>query len=310
MNRPRILIAGPTASGKSSLAVALAKELNGEIISADSRQCFRGLDAGTAKPDAEQLAAVPHHNISCLDITKSDTAQQFYDRATAKMDDIEARNKQVIVAGGSTLHLQSLLFPFDDLPESNEANLAQLRQEHDRDGIDVLYLRLKEVDPEYIGKMDGKNVQRIYRALDVWMQTGKPFSSFHQQEQEPDLRYRVFLLHRPRKKLHERINLRCDEMLANGLVEEVKELLADGLDPGAQALQSVGYRQVLAHLDGNLSYEQMVKDMKTATRRYAKRQITWFRKWDFATWLPMHELDTESCVERIKQQVAAECEKG
>lgn len=307
----RIMIAGPTASGKSSLAVKLAKWINGEIISVDSRQCYRQINVGTAKPTQEQLRDVPHHNISNLDLSDDDSAMDFHLRAMAGAKEIEERGRTVIFCGGSTLHLQSLVRPLDDMPSSSDENIQQLEATLETDGIDALYDKLKEVDPDYAGKMDDKNPRRIIRALDVWMQTGKPFSYFHNDEpfEQPE-NMSVFATHWPRKMLHQRIEERCDEMLKNGLVEETKELLDSGYSADLQALQTVGYRQAIQFLDGDISREQMEKDFKTATRRYAKRQITWLRRWPFVTWLDCSENSLADLLETIQQQVAADMNKG
>lgn len=307
----RIIIAGPTASGKSSLAVALAQQINGEIISADSRQCYKQINIGTAKPSAQQLQQVPHYNISNLSLAQKDSASDFCDRARDWISDIETRGKTAIIAGGSTLHLQGLMFPLDDMPPSNPENLAHLQSEMDKHGIGPLYEKLKQEDPVYAEKMDGKNYQRIFRALDVWMQTGRPFSSFHSRDgfTQPE-NYTLFELHRPRKELHERINTRCEKMLEGGLIEESRAILESDISQNLQALQTVGYKQVILYLNGDLLYEQMVKDFKTATRRYAKRQITWFRRWPFRHTLhPSAQTETE-LIEIIKQQVAADTQKG
>lgn len=307
----RIMIAGPTCSGKSSLAVSLAKEIGGEIISVDSRQCYRQINVGTAKPSEEELAAVPHYNISNLDLDEEDSAQKFYQRALVWTNEIEQKGKRVIYAGGSTLHLQSLIKPFDEIPSSNQQNLDSLEREMQEKGIDLLFDKLKDVDPEYAQKMDGKNYQRIFRALDVWMQTGKPFSSFHSDNifTKPE-NITVFGLHWPRKVLHQRINKRCDEMIESGLVQETERILDEGFSQNLQALQTVGYKQVIQYLNKEIDYDQMVKDFKTATRRYAKRQITWFRRWPFLEWLDYSNQTEFELIERIKQQVAADSQKG
>lgn len=307
----RIMIAGPTCSGKSSLAVSLAKEIGGEIISVDSRQCYRQINVGTAKPSEEELAAVPHYNISNLDLDEEDSAQKFYQRALVWTNEIEQKGKRVIYAGGSTLHLQSLINPFDEIPSSNQQNLDSLEREMQEKGIDLLFDKLKDVDPEYAQKMDGKNYQRIFRALDVWMQTGKPFSSFHSDNifTKPE-NITVFGLHWPRKVLHQRINKRCDEMIESGLVQETERILDEGFSQNLQALQTVGYKQVIQYLNKEIDYDQMVKDFKTATRRYAKRQITWFRRWPFLEWLDYSNQTEFELIERIKQQVAADSQKG
>ncbi len=309
--KQRIIIAGPTASGKSDLSIALAKHIGGEIISVDSRQCYKLIDIGTAKPTPEQLAEVPHHNISVLDLNEEDNVAGFRKRAEAWANEIESRGNRVIYCGGSTLHLQSLIKPLDDIPSSNADNITRLKQIDKREGIETLYRQLQECDPEYAASMDGMNRQRIYRALDVWIQTGKPFSSFHSNRETtlpPDFHF--FALHHPRKALHVRINRRTERMIEIGLVQETQSILEKGYRPDLQALQTVGYRQVIDYLNGITDHEQMVKDIKTATRRYAKRQITWLRRWSFVHTIDMSITSTEKAVQTIEHQVAAEAQKG
>lgn len=307
----RIIIAGPTASGKSALAVKLAKWINGEIISVDSRQCYRQINIGTAKPSEEQMRDVRHYNISNLDLDEEDSAMDFHSRAMEWAGDIEERGRTVIFCGGSTLHLQSLVRPLDDMPSSNPDNIQKLEAVLEEKGVETLFEKLKEADPEYAKKMDGMNHRRIIRALDVWIQTGKPFSHFHSGKSfEQPKNMSVFALHWPRKMLHQRIEKRCDYMLVNGLVEETKQILEAGYSPELQALQTVGYRQVIQFLNGEISREQMEKDFKTATRRYAKRQITWLRRWPFLTWLDSSKNSEADLLESIQQQVAADVNKG
>jgi len=294
------MIAGPTASGKTGLAIQLAQKMNAEIVSVDSRQCYRLLDIGTAKPTPEELKAVPHHNISVLHPDEEDTVADFKKRADAYTSDILSREKKVIYCGGSTLHLQSLIKPLDDIPPADFKNVKKLQNVADTDGVEVLFEQLKKVDPEYADKMDGLNRQRIIRALDVWQQTGKPFSSFHSDKPaKPPEDMLVFALNWPRPKLHQRISERTDRMFETGFLEEVKKILEMGYHPGLQSLKTVGYRQAIQFLNGEISEDQMVKDIKTATRRYAKRQITWLRRWPFVTWLDMEKLSNEDAVERI-----------
>ena len=305
------MIAGPTASGKSSLAVSLARQIGGEIISVDSRQCYKQIHIGTAKPSQKQLDAVPHYNISNLDLRQEDSAMQFHSRAEKWTAEIEERGNRVIYCGGSTLHLQSLIRPLDDLPASSQKNIEHLEKQLEQNGVEALFAKLQKVDPEYAGGMNGTNHRRIIRALDVWMQTGKPFSYFHSDkpfERPPAMS--VFAMHWPRKMLHQRIEKRCDEMIENGLVEETKSILEKGYSPDLQALRTVGYKQVIQLLQGEIDHEQMVKDFKTATRRYAKRQITWLRRWPFLNCLDRSEKSEEQLIETIQQQVAADMNKG
>lgn len=294
------MIAGPTASGKTSLAIELARRVNGEIISVDSRQCYKRLDIGTAKPKNKEMKEVRHHNISVLDLTDNDSVADFIKRIKRYEREITARGKPIIYCGGSTLHLQSILRPLDDMPDANSDHIQQLNREIESAGIEKVYERLQKVDPEYAKKMDGMNRQRIIRALDVWMQTGNPFSSFHQNKRivlPDDLS--VYVLHHPRKKLHARIASRTVQMLDDGLVEETEGILSDGYSPDLQALNTVGYKEVIAYLKGDLTRGQMIEDIKTSTRRYAKRQITWFRKWDFATWLDADKNTSEEMAKKI-----------
>lgn len=299
-DNPRIMIAGPTASGKSSLAVSLAQEIDGEIISVDSRQCFKRIDIGTAKPSQADLKKIPHYNISVLDLTEEDSVADFKKRSDQYSAEIESKGKTVIYCGGSTLHLKSLIQPLDDIPKADPENIKMLSQEAGEKGLEHLYQKLEEVDPEYAEKMDGLNRQRIIRALDVWHQTGKPFSSFHSDDPVtlPE-GFHLFALHHPRKILHERISTRADQMLEAGLIDETKQLLEEGYSTNLQAFNTVGYKQVIQFLDGEISKEQMVKDMKTATRRYAKRQITWLRRWPFVEWINMHDKTNEEAESQI-----------
>lgn len=298
-NTVRILLLGPTAVGKTDLSIDLAKALDAEIISADSRQCYKYLDIGTAKPTAEELDAVRHYNISIFDPGESDSAADFHERAMEWEKEIRSKEKNILYVGGSTLHLQSIIKPFDDVPESDQKNIEKLERQIVEKGIESLYARLKEVDPDYARKMDGMNTQRIIRALDVWMQTGKPFSSFHSDEDDFELPPDTYLfgLRRNRKNLYGRINRRVERMFENGFLDEVKVLLEKGYAKDDQALNSVGYRDAIQYLNGEKSREQMVRDMKTQTRRYAKRQLTWFRRWDFIHWV---DLDRNSSKEALK----------
>jgi tRNA dimethylallyltransferase len=298
--KKKVMIAGPTASGKTNLAIHLAEQIDAEIISADSRQCYRLLDIGTAKPTEEELNRVRHYNISVLDPDEEDTVADFKKRADQYTDQMLSNGKNVIFCGGSTLHLQSLIKPLDDIPSADHENVEQLQKEAEEKGVESLFKKLKSVDPEYAGKMDGMNRQRIIRALDVWQQTGKPFSSFHSDKpfELPD-DMTVFALHHPRPELHRRISERTEHMLRQGFLNEVKNILEMGYSPDLQSLQTVGYRQAIQYLNGEISNEKMVKDIKTATRRYAKRQITWLRRWPFVHWLDMHKRESDEVLREI-----------
>jgi len=303
----RILLIGPTAVGKTATSLKLAKALNAEIISADSRQCYKYLDIGTAKPTPNDLDQVRHYNISLFKPDHRDSAADFYKRAKRWEEDITSRGKNVMYVGGSTLHLQSIIHPFDDIPDSNEENLQMLEQQADEKGLETLYEKLEEVDPDYASKMDGLNRQRILRALDVWMQTGKPFSSFHTQPDEIELPEHTWVigLRRNRKILYERINRRAELMLKKGLIEEIRNILGMGYNKDIQALKTVGYRQGIDFVQGRISFDTMVKDIKTKTRHYAKRQLTWFRRWNFVEWINVDGKRSNEIAEKIEQYLAA-----
>ncbi|MDR9417690.1 tRNA (adenosine(37)-N6)-dimethylallyltransferase MiaA [Gracilimonas sp.] len=296
----RIIILGPTASGKTELAIQLAEQLNTAIISADSRQCYKHIDIGTAKPSQEDLTRVAHYNISLLELEEEDNAMAFQRRAAKWEKDILQESEHVIYAGGSTLHIQSLIQPFNEMPEADEQNIVQLEIQIKEEGLKSLYQKLEEVDPEYADNMDGMNRQRIIRALDVWMQTGKPFSSFHQQgEIQPDENTMVFGLKWPRPILYDRINRRVDNMIESGLVEELKAILEAGHSKELQSLNTVGYKEIIKYLDGEWTLEKAVEKIKTSTRRYAKRQITWYKRWEFINWLEADKMSAEEMKEKV-----------
>lgn len=296
----RIILLGPTASGKTELSLKLAEKLDTAIISADSRQCYKHIDIGTAKPSPEEMKRVKHYNISLLDLEEDDNAMNFQRRAKVWEQQILEKSDHVLYVGGSTLHIQSLIQPFNEMPEADEDNITKLNERVEREGLESLYNMLKEIDPEYLEKMDGMNRQRIIRALDVWMQTGKPFSSFHQRgEIQPDKNTVVFGLRWPRQKLYERINKRVDQMVEQGLVNEVKSILEAGNSKDLQSLNTVGYQEIIKYLDGEWSLEKAIEKIKTSTRRYSKRQMTWYKRWKFIHWLDADEMSVEDMKEEI-----------
>lgn len=301
----RIILLGPTASGKTELSLLLGEALDTSIISVDSRQCYKHLDIGTAKPTSEELARVPHFNVSNLELDQEDSAIKFYNRSKGWEKEILKTSEHVLYVGGSTLHLTGLIQPFSDIPDSNTDNIELLNKRANEDGVEGLFELLKSVDPDYISKMDGLNRQRIVRALDVWMQTGKPFSSYHQKRTlilpEHTL---VFGIERSREVIYDRVNRRVDMMIEKGLVAELEGILAQGYSKNLQSLQTVGYREVISFLEGEFTKDQMIEKIKVNTRRYAKRQLTWFRKWEFVQWLSASNNSPKELSEIILDQVA------
>lgn len=289
----------------------MAEQLNAEIISSDSRQCYKYMNIGTATPSEDEQGNITHYNLSIIDPATKDSAANFLKRSQEWEKEIMERGNQPLFVGGSTLHVQCLIQPFDDIPDANQQNIDAIEQRIEKVGIEPLYKELLEVDPEYANDMDGMNTQRIVRALDVWEQTGKPFSSFHSNDGPitPSDDTIIFGLKRDRQKLYDRINRRVDQMFEAGFLEEVQSILDMGYTLNDPGLNTVGYKEAIAFLEGEMSREQMMKDMKTQTRRYAKRQLTWFRRWDFIHWLNLDELSTKEAQEKVLHHLAAKSNK-
>jgi len=302
----RIILLGPTAVGKTELSIQIAEELGIPIISVDSRQCYKHLDIGTAKPSAEELSRVQHYNISNLELDETDSVQAFFERAESWEKEILSNQNHSFFVGGSTLHLQSLIRPIDDIPSSDEKNIAEIEQKIAANGLESAYEKLKSVDPDYIKTMDGMNRQRIIRALDVWMQTDRPFSSFHTHNEFtlPENTI-VFGLERDRQNLYERINQRVESMIKLGLIAETQQVLEMGYSKNLQPLNAVGYREIISLLNSEMDLDEAITNIKTQTRRYAKRQLTWFRRWDFINWLQADEKNIEELKENILSHLAA-----
>jgi tRNA dimethylallyltransferase len=302
----RIILLGPTAVGKTELSLQIAEELGVPIISVDSRQCYKHIDIGTAKPSPEELKRVKHYNISNLELDETDSVQAFFERAEVWEKEILSDHDHSFFVGGSTLHLQSLIRPIDDIPSSAEKNIAEIEHKIEANGIESVYEKLKSVDPDYIKTMDGMNRQRIIRALDVWMQTGRPFSSFHTHNEFtlPENTV-VFGLERDRQNLYERINQRVESMIQQGLIAETQQVLEMGYSKNLQPLNAVGYREIISVLNSEMDWNEAIKNIKTQTRRYAKRQLTWFRRWDFIKWLSADEKNIEELKENILSHLAA-----
>jgi tRNA dimethylallyltransferase len=273
---------GPTASGKSALAVELAAALNGEIISVDSALVYRGMDIGTAKPNAEERRGIPHHLIDILDPAEAFSTGQFRDRALQLMDAIIRRGKLPILAGGTMLYFNALTQGLAVLPKADPAIRARLDEDLDRLGSAVLHQRLREIDPEAAARIHPNDLQRIQRALEVFETSGMPLSSFFDKAQAEAIPYRLIKLiiaPEERAALHRIIAERFRQMLRDGLIEEVDALYRRGdLSEKMPSVRAVGYRQVWAYLAGEYDYETMVEKGIIATRQLAKRQFTWLRR--------------------------------
>jgi len=284
-----LLIVGPTAVGKTAVSINLAKHLDCEIISADSRQVYKFMSIGTAKPTEKERAAVPHHFIDIKYPDEYYSAGQFGEEARACIEDVFARGKQPVVVGGSGLYIRALVNGFFGEQIADGVIKQSLKRELKELGLPALYLRLRKVDPVMAARLPETDAQRILRALEVYEITLKPFSSFLEKDSSPaDFAPHFVGLNLDRAQLYDRINRRVDLMIEAGLVEEVRNLLKRGYGPGLNALRTVGYQEVIAHFDGALSYPDMVALIKQKSRNYAKRQITWFRKESRVRWHDIH----------------------
>ena len=276
-----ILLMGPTASGKSQLAVTLAQQLDAEIISVDSALVYRDMDIGTAKPTLEERGGVVHHLIDILDPCESYSTGQFRSQALALIDDIQRRGKRPLLVGGTMLYFSALTQGLAELPEANAEIRARLDQELLVDGKESLHQRLSIIDPESAARIHVNDPQRVQRALEVYEISGQPLSNFfQQQEAQPQHRYRKLIVApADRRTLHDKIAKRFDLMLAQGFLDEVKALLARGdLHVGLPSIRCVGYRQAWSYLNGEYDHEIMREKAIIATRQLAKRQFTWLRK--------------------------------
>ena len=284
---PFPVLTGPTAVGKTALSVRLAERLGAEIVSADSRQVYRELTVGTAKPEADVLARVPHHFIDELDLGEPFSAGAFAEGAEARIREILERGRVPLVVGGSTLYLHALLHGLADVPPVPAEVRTAVEGRLEREGAGALYRELERVDAASAQAMDPTKTQRLVRALEVYHGTGRPLSFYHRVQRPPPFRYRVYVLHRDRAALYERIGRRVDAMLEAGLIGEVRGLLARGADPATNALRTIGYREAIAFLQGRIPQAEMVRLIKRNTRRYAKRQLTWFRRFPDFEWLDL-----------------------
>ncbi|PKR80478.1 tRNA (adenosine(37)-N6)-dimethylallyltransferase MiaA [Brumimicrobium salinarum] len=283
-----IVIAGPTASGKTSLAVAVAKQLKAPIISADSRQFYKELSIGTAKPTKEEMQGVPHYFVDSHSIHTPLTAGQFEKEALAKVNELFKTNEFIVIVGGSGMFINALIYGTDQLPHDPKIR-AFWNDKLEHYGIEYLQEELKKVDLEYFQNSDIQNPVRIIRALEVFEITGTPYSQLRNQKKKtPRFPTDFYVLDHPREVLYERINHRVDLMIENGLIDEVR---ANKKHQKLQPLNTVGYKEIFEYLDYNISYEKAIELVKQNTRRYAKRQLTWFRKIEDAQWIKPNALD-------------------
>lgn len=289
---PVLAILGPTATGKSRLGMAIAEILGGEIVNADALQVYRGLDIGTAKPALEERERVPHHLIDILDPQETWSAGEFARRAEEAIAEVQKRGGVAIVVGGSGLYLRALFEGISPVPPGDPDVRRELRERLEKEGLAPLREELRRLDPETAGRLTAGDTQRILRALEVALVSGKPLSAWIAEQPFGTQRIAAIRvgLTLPRGILYDQIAGRVARMMEAGWREEVAGLLRRGVSPDVPAFQAIGYRQLVRHLEGNGSLEQAVAEIVKETRRFAKRQETWFRKEPDVTWFSAQEL--------------------
>ncbi len=306
---PVIVIVGPTASGKTSLSIELAKRINGEIISADSMQVYKYMDIGTAKPDADEMAGIKHYLIDEIYPDEEFNVAKYRELALRDINKIIEKGKHPIIAGGTGLYINSLVYNINFSETISDWELReQLQKESEEKGSRFLYDQLLEVDPEAAKKIHENDTKRIIRAIEVFKHTQKPISYHHQQSrlEPPPYDYRIFGLRMERSKLYERIEKRVDRMFEQGLVTEVKKLREMGYGRNTIAMQGLGYKEIFAYLRGEATLEEANFIIKRDTRHYAKRQLTWFKRVENIHWLDMDaDTDTAELVKNIEYCIAS-----
>jgi tRNA dimethylallyltransferase len=272
--------------GKTELSLDVAEALDAEIVSADSRQVYEELTIGTAKPSADARERVPHHFIGERSLHEPFSAGTYAEEANERIRDILDRGRYPLVVGGATLYLHALQYGLADVPDVDDEIREWLNERLEEEGPEALYEELEEVDPAQAEKADPTKTQRVIRALEVYHGTGKPLTYYHENQPEPPFSFATIVLNRDREALYDRINRRVDRMLDDGLLDEVRAVMEmDGVQLDEPPLSTIGYREPIQHLRGEIDYDEMVRLVKRNTRHYAKRQLTWFRRYDEYDWM-------------------------
>lgn len=295
--RPLVILTGPTAVGKTALSIALAKEIGGEIISADSMQVYRRMDIGSAKITPEEMAGVPHHLIDVLEPDQEFNVVVFQKLAKRAVADIYSRGHIPVVVGGTGFYIQALVYDIDFTENDEDTALRRSLEElARREGAEALYERLRAVDPESCESIHANNIKRVIRAIEFYEKTGKKISDHNREQRQNDSPYNVayFVLNDDRERIYERINERVDLMMAQGLTEEVRALRESGCRKDMVSMQGLGYKELLSYLEGEMSLEEAVYLIKRDTRHFAKRQLTWFRREKEVIWIEKNVFDRNS----------------
>ena len=299
MKKPLIVIAGPTACGKTDISIDLAEKIGGEIVSGDSMQVYKYMDIGTAKATKEEMRGIPHYLVDELYPDEEYNVMLFQQKAKQYMEGIYSRGHIPIIVGGTGFYINALVYDNDFSEEEESEIRKELYAVAENEGAEKLHAMLAEVDPEYAANIHHNNVKRVARALEYYRLTGEKMSEHNKNAKEKETPYNLafFVLNMDREKLYERINLRVDIMMNNGLEQEVRKLIEMGYSPELVSMQGLGYKEFIPYFNGEISLEQVVDDIKKYTRRFAKRQLTWFRGQTNGTWLDMGTLSKDKALE-------------
>lgn len=301
MKQKLLVLGGPTAVGKTELSIKLASELNGEIISADSMQIYKYMDIGSAKVTEEEMDGVKHHLIDVIEPDVPFSVADFKEYGDKAIKEIISQNKFPIIAGGTGLYINSLTcnMTFTEAEKDDEYRL-ELEKLCEEKGNDYVHEMLKDIDPVSYREIHANNRKRVIRALEVYKLTGKPFSSYNAGEDfyKSDYDVYYYVLTMNREKLYERINKRVDIMMENGLIEEVKKLLNMGYDKDLISMQGIGYKEIVKYLEGEYTLDEAVEIIKRDSRRYAKRQITWFKRYENSKWFDLDKYDDKEILKK------------
>lgn len=305
--KPLLVVVGPTASGKTALGIALAKEFNGEVISADSMQIYKGLDIATAKPTVNEMEGVPHHLISVVDMNTEFSVADYAALAKKKIDDIASGGKLPILVGGTGLYVNSLIDNINfDNAETDGCIRQKLTNELEQHGAEVLYERLKQIDPETAELVPVQNTVRIIRALEIYELTGIKFSEYKKLNKGTECPYKLCMIglnYHDRQKLYDRINLRVNVMVEKGMLEECREVFDN--EKLGTVCQAIGYKELVPYFQGNATLEECLDKIRLNSRRYAKRQLTWFRRDDRINWIYMDEFNKFNKIMEICKKIVA-----
>lgn len=305
---PLVVIVGPTAVGKTAVSIQLAKKVTGEIISGDSMQVYRFMNIGTAKPTEQEKEGIPHYMIDLLDPDEEFSVALFQKKVTGYINDILNRGKMPVLVGGTGLYVRSVIDHYDFSPVGYDSDLRhELSQQAEINGNLFLHKKLQEVDPETAKRLHPNDIRRIIRALEVYKQTGRPISAFQYRDSDLPPKYRLsyFGLTMDRVSLYRRIEQRVDQMVAEGLIEEVRTLLNRGYAPQLTSMQGLGYKEIAGFLQGQYSLDEALELLKRNTRRFAKRQLTWFRRDSRIKWLTVENYYSSS---EIANEIACQVE--